>query len=48
MTDPADTWTTLRTAAVSLHELFLSLMQGGFTESQAIDLIARLITAINE
>lgn len=47
MTDPADTWTTLKTAAITLHELFASLTEGGFTEDQAINLLARLITTID-
>lgn len=35
--------TPLEFAAVSLHELFNSLQLGGFTESQALTIIARMV-----
>jgi hypothetical protein len=36
---PADPITKLAAAAVSLHELYRSLMEAGFTSEQAMDLV---------
>lgn len=37
---PADPVTPLMAAGMGLHELFLAYMAGGFTESQALRLVA--------
>lgn len=34
----------LTTAAVALHEMYISLMEGGFTRSEAIEIVAVAIT----
>ncbi|PSK48011.1 hypothetical protein B0E38_06488 [Streptomyces sp. 111WW2] len=36
---PADPITKLATAAVSLHELYTSLIAAGFTEAQAMEIV---------
>ena len=41
--EPVDTMSVLVGAAVQMHELFLSLMQAGFTERQAIMLCAEMV-----
>lgn len=33
----------LAEAAVSAHELFIACMQGGFTEDQALTLVAKML-----
>lgn len=33
----------LDTIAISLHEIFQSYMRAGFTESQSIDLVSRIV-----
>lgn len=35
----------LREAAVSLHEMYLAFRTGGFTENEAIRLVAAIITS---
>lgn len=43
MTDgPGDPMTVAAEAAVQLHELFVSLISAGFTETQALTLIAAM------
>lgn len=41
MSKPIDL--TLAQAAVALNELYLSLVEGGFTEEQALYLVGRLL-----
>ncbi len=36
-----DNWTAMERAAITLHELFLSLTTAGFTEDQALTLISK-------
>ena len=36
-------WTNLEQGAIALHELFLTLQKAGFTESQALSVVAKLI-----
>lgn len=47
MNDPADAlrdpMNAMVEAMVSMHELFLNAMRGGFTETQALHLIATLL-----
>lgn len=38
-------WTTLETAAFALHEMFTALCQAGFTEDQAISIVAKTMMA---
>lgn len=52
MSDPKNTpdlpdlgLSNLAQGAVSLHEMFKSYIEGGFTESQALRLIAELMAA---
>jgi hypothetical protein len=39
----ADPTTPLNQAATTMHELFTSLMTGGFTERQACQIIAEIL-----
>ena len=45
MTEPEDPITQLATAAVSLHELYLSFSGAGFSEHQALDLVGQALAA---
>jgi hypothetical protein len=37
--------TPLAMAAASMHELFLALMEGGFTRDDALTVVARMMAA---
>ena len=39
---PDDPMAGLTEAAVSIHELFVSLVEAGFTEAQALSLVAQM------
>lgn len=41
---PDDPMSELATAAASLHELYLSLVAAGFTETQALYLVGQAMT----
>jgi len=43
MTEQTDPFSALKEAAISVHEWFLSLTDAGFTEDQALSLIAQTI-----
>jgi hypothetical protein len=45
MPEPQDPLTDLAAAAAQLHELFVSYVEAGFTEDQALRLIIGVITA---
>jgi len=45
MTSPADPLTAMAEAAVALHEVFKSYVKAGFTEAQALTLVAAMVTA---
>lgn len=45
MSDPEDPITQLAEGAAQLHELFVSYMNAGFTESQALFLIGQMLQA---
>ncbi|WP_165969578.1 hypothetical protein [Nonomuraea terrae] len=45
MPDPEDPITQLAAAAVGLHELYVSLVAAGFTESQALHLVGQALSA---
>ena len=36
-------WTALETSAIALHEVFTSLMDGGFSENQAIQIVSTVL-----
>ena len=42
------TFQTLHTAAVMLHEMFISLTGAGFTEQQALFLVSQLMRTEDE
>jgi len=42
---PDDPVTSLREGAVAFHELYLSYVDAGFTESQALTMICHIISA---
>lgn len=44
-TEPADPISELLSMTAQLHELYLSYIQGGFTESQALYLIGQQVAA---
>lgn len=35
---------TIMTAAISLHEMFISMVTAGFTEEQALELVKVMVT----
>lgn len=39
-----DEWSPLRTATAALHEMFVTLMDSGFEEHQALQLVSTLMT----
>ena len=39
-----DEWSPLRTATAALHEMFITLMESGFEEHQALQLVSTLMT----
>jgi hypothetical protein len=43
MAETPSTWTSLQLAAITLHELFATLQNSGFTEEQALKFMAMLI-----
>jgi hypothetical protein len=43
--DPTEPLTALVEAAAQVHEMFLAYLKVGFTESQAIYLVAAVLTA---
>jgi hypothetical protein len=45
MSDPQDPMTQLAEGAASTHELFLSYVGAGFSENQALYLVAQFVTA---
>lgn len=45
MPEPEDPITQLAEGAASAHELYLAYVAAGFTEGQALYLVAQLITA---
>lgn len=38
-----DSWTALGVSAIALHELFMTFVEAGFTEDQALTLVSRLV-----
>ncbi len=44
MSDPEDPITQLAEGAASAHELFLAYVNAGFTENQALYLVAQMVT----
>ena len=46
MPQPEDPLTLLQTGAVNQHEMYLSWVQAGFTEEQALDLLKAVITSL--
>lgn len=38
-----DPWLTLNDGAIALHELFVTLLGAGFTESQALSLVKEVM-----
>lgn len=44
--EPKDPLSSLGAAAAVMHEAFVSLLQAGFTESQALYLVAQLIKGV--
>jgi hypothetical protein len=38
---------TLNVGAIALNEMFLNFMTAGFTEDQALTLLARIVTSLN-
>jgi hypothetical protein len=44
-TSPGDPISSMGEAAVTLHEMFVSLVEGGFTEDQALRLLAYRLAA---
>jgi hypothetical protein len=45
MPEPDDPITQLAAAAVGMHELFISFVAAGFSESQALYLVGQALTA---
>lgn len=45
MTEPEDPLTLLAAAAVSMHELFTSLIGAGFNEVQALQIVIAVATS---
>jgi alkylhydroperoxidase family enzyme len=45
--DPSPTW-TLKESAISAHEVFTTLREAGFTEDQALKLVALVMTTSKE
>ena len=39
-------WTALETSAIALHEVFTSLIDGGFSESQAIQIVSTVLATV--
>lgn len=46
--DDEENWTNLKQAAVALHEMFVTLTDSGFNESQGLKIIAHLIEGARE
>lgn len=46
MTTPVEPMTELLESAVSLHELYLSYVEAGFTEQQALYLIGQVLAGL--
>lgn len=46
--DDEEEWSNLKHAAVALHEMFVTLTDSGFTESQGLKIIAHLIDGSRE
>jgi len=44
MPDQVDPFSVMTQASIGLHELFRSLVEAGFTEVEALDVIAKVIT----
>lgn len=45
VSQPPDPWNSLSMAAISLHTLYENLRSGGFTEEQALTLVAKMVVA---
>ena len=41
-------WTALETAAITMHEIFTALCEAGFTEEQALTLVAKTLRGTQE
>ena len=39
-------WTALETSAIALHEVFTSLINGGFSENQAIQIVSTVLATV--
>lgn len=42
--DPSEFSSPMTESCIGLHTLFTSLVEGGFTEDQALTIVARIIT----
>lgn len=45
---PANPFGQITEGAIQLHEMYISYREGGFTRSEALELIARIITCYGE
>ena len=43
MSESEEAWSALKSASVALNEMFVTMVDSGFTEDQALRLVAHLI-----
>lgn len=47
MNEPTDPFSGLTAAAVSLHEMFMSYVDAGFTRAESLEIVIRLMIGIS-